>query len=158
MSDFVVDACVARSASPSKDRVAHSCIETLNKIRGSQCNAVFCRVLLDEWNRHRSRFSAIWLKAMFARKRVVLLSVNTRDFLDEIEVSGIKSSYVEALIKDRHVVVLSSMHAAALVTTDERLRKALRSLPDNLRNYRDIEIVNPIRNGASGRLSGGDLT
>jgi hypothetical protein len=138
----------------STDAVASACVDALGAILRTRSKVVFCRELQREWSKHRSRYAATWLKAMFARKRVVFLVISTGTFEKKAKASGISTGHVEALLKDSHVVVLSETHPAILVTTDENLRSALNLLPLTMNRYRQIKMLNPCNLDALEHLSG----
>ena len=68
----VVDASVARAAGDATttstvSSMSRSCLQAM---LDADLALVTSEEILDEWRRHRSRYSGRWLKSMFARKRV----------------------------------------------------------------------------------------
>lgn len=71
---LVVDACVLRSASESGKPLPSMCRAVLEAVKLSAITVSVDDILLDEWRRHRSKYSQSWIVAMYSRRLIERVS------------------------------------------------------------------------------------
>jgi hypothetical protein len=67
---LVIDASVAASATEKEHPEAKLCLDFLNRVRDLKYHVVMNEKIIEEWNRHQTRYSFQWITYMTERKRV----------------------------------------------------------------------------------------
>src|SRR3954452_5022187 len=71
---LVIDASIARAAGDSSTHpTSRNCRDFLLIVLEICHRAVMTAPILEEWNRHQSRFASTWRKSMMARKKLEVL-------------------------------------------------------------------------------------
>src|SRR5258708_4947074 len=96
---LVVDTDVI-SAAGTKAGVSLACARFLDAVRVSGHRMVRTDALLDEWKRHRSNFSARWLKSMYAARKVDPVSVQPDQVLRSAILLNANAKDTETMQKD----------------------------------------------------------
>jgi predicted nucleic acid-binding protein len=120
-SHVVIDADVARAAGLSENPVSASARKLLMGIKDSSINVAFCPVLMAEWKKHKSGFSAKWLASMIAKKKFHL---TTPPALMSIEIDKSTISDIQKKIgqKDAHVVDIAAATGNFIASNDKIAR------------------------------------
>lgn len=125
--DVVIDADIARSAGTTEHPVSKNSRTVLHVIIKSDMSIVFCPILLEEWKKHRSKFAALWLSSMIARKKFLLISPKSVVSVD-IESSDIDEDRKTIARKDAHVVDIAINSSNLILSNDTAARNVFCSL------------------------------
>lgn len=143
---LVIDASVGRAAGgPGATAPLSVCCRDFLQAVLELCHrAVMPKALLDEWKAHRSMFASTWLKAMFARKKVLLESISSGGELGE-RIGGAARSprELEALQKDIHLVLGALENDRAVVSLDNQMRDILRRVSGVVGEVQGVHWVHP---------------
>lgn len=123
---LAIDASVLRSAGSKEGHSSH-CAALLTSILEICHRATFSSEIKAEWDKHQSRFSVKWRAAMVARKKMVAVSIQTRQdwLLEQIELTpGLSEPDRTALKKDAHMLA-SAMDADRVIVTGDQVLKNL---------------------------------
>lgn len=119
---LVVDASVLH-ASGSKEAihpVAANCRDILMIILDVCHRTAVTAAILEEWNRHQSRFARIWRRSMYARGKVV--SVPTAECSDVHtalkQSQDLSANQVSAAEKDLHLVAAARSADRTIISLD----------------------------------------
>lgn len=142
---LVIDADVARSAGKSEHPTSSSCRAFLHTTLEVGIHVVMTQKLAEEWRRHRSRYSAMWLIQMHGRKRVYSDSTEHDAILGRrINDSLIESERAVAR-KDLHLIEAALATDKVVASQDEHAREAFRHASAVVRELTSIAWVNPTR-------------
>lgn len=145
---LVIDASVARAAGGegAEDPSSKACREFLNSVLEICHHLVFTKEVGSEWKRHRSKFARIWLRRMFARRKVEQVNVEPDDdLLTAIEVAETGALLRRAMEKDRHLLEAAYATDGVVSSLDEEARTAFGELSVTLRRLRAVVWINPTR-------------
>jgi hypothetical protein len=156
---------VGRAAGESEHPISSKCRAFLEEVLKICHRVTLTAALLEEWNRHRSRFAKTWLVSMYARKKVDRFDIEADQAL-RARVSAAATSQEErdGMLKDLHLVEAALQADAPVVSLDEMTaRVPLRSASRTVRRLRSVVWVNPtaddentlewLRNGAQSEAS-----
>lgn len=140
---LVIDTDVTGAAADTIG-VALSCAEFLEAVRRNGHRFVLTDDLLEEWNRHRSAFSARWLLRMVAAKKFDLVSVNANESLraalgraaPDVKAAG-------AMLKDAPLIEAALATEQRVVSRDNECRRCLRAAASVVALLRNLCWVNP---------------
>ena len=142
---LVIDADVARSAGGSEHPTSSACRAFLRTVLEVGNHVVMTQMLLEEWRRHRSRYSAIWLRQMFARKRVYSDVAEPDATLGQrIDDSLFEKERVVAQ-KDLHLIEAALATDRLVASRDEHAREAFWHASAVVGELKCIVWVNPTR-------------
>jgi hypothetical protein len=129
MSDFIVDACVLRSAGYGTNALSVKSREALNAIMETPCAVLVSEPLYEEWNRHASKMSALWMATLESSAR--LIHVSPPFHAEEVirtAVAKIDQSNRICALKDIHLVLIASSFHGLIVSNELRSRSVFHSL------------------------------
>lgn len=127
---LAIDASVLRSAGSKEGHSSH-CAALLASILEICHRAAFSGEIKAEWDKHQSRLSVKWRAAMIARKKMVRVSMQTRQDLLLVQIEstpGLSRPDRAALKKDAHMLA-AAMEADRVIVTGGRILKNLTSGP-----------------------------
>lgn len=127
---MAIDASVLRSAGAKEGHSSH-CAALLMSILEICHRAAFSAEIKVEWDKHQSRFSVKWRASMVARKKMIPLSVETRQnlLMAQIEENPyLSQSDRVALKKDAHMLA-SAMESDRVIVTGDQMLKNLSAGP-----------------------------
>lgn len=151
---FVIDADVLVWAS-GKNRIeckmANEFIESALTI----CfGAVSGGVISEEWKKHSSLISKIWIRRMIIKKKIKR-NKYTFDGIDNL-IQRIKNSKIfttkqfNAIVKDKHLIAAALVNDSIIVSCDDTVRKlfakAAQNIPKVGSQIGDIIWINPAKN------------
>lgn len=141
---FVIDADVAKAASPSNSPVPGRCFDFLVALQQCHHKVVFSNRLWGEWLNHHSRYSMAWMREMRGRKLVVRIPDPTDTVLREkINRMAESTAVLDAMNKDVHLLE-AALRADEIVTSmDNRARRHFAAVSEQIDSIRDIAWVNP---------------
>ncbi len=144
--NLVIDSDVAQSASETSNPRSINCRETLEKVLELEYGVVFTDALLEEWNRHRSRYFRRWLTKVFGSKLQVPLKnedvINEK--LRENLASHAKSETdEEAMLKDVHLLEAALASDETILSMNTSDRKRFSEICEHIVLIRNIVWVNP---------------
>jgi hypothetical protein len=142
---IVVDASIARSAGETEHPVSSMCREFLETMRN--CHHVFAanRELLDEWERHRSRFSRSWLVSMVRSGRLKSLpEAANKELWSDFSGEDCPEHDYRRISKDLHLVDAALCTDKRVASGDDRVRCSLKTCLNQHPPVGDIAWVNPI--------------
>jgi hypothetical protein len=142
---LIIDASVAQAAGTSEYPVPAKCRAFLQGVLDICHRLAVTDAIVEEWNRHQSRFTRAWLRSMRARRKVDWFQVKPdQELHDRICVSATNHQEREGMLKDIHLIE-AALHAdAPVVSLDENTaRRPFRSACRTLRRLRRIVWVNP---------------
>jgi hypothetical protein len=131
---LVVDASVARSAGETTHPVSSLCRKFLECMLVSTCHLVMSDSISDEWNRHQSRYTRAWWKAMTARRRVVRLR--------DVRIEPLRRlMFTAEMLKDVHLLEAALATDRRIVSNDDEARNSYKEI----RHIRLVLWINPSR-------------
>ena len=140
---LVIDADVARASGASEHPISSSCRRFLATVLESGHYAVMTATLMDEWRRNGSRYSAIWLRQMYARKLVHRdHTLGLNDLRSRIDAALHGRERVSAE-KDIHLIEAALATDRLVASRDDHARNAFRNASVVVRVLRRIVWVNP---------------
>lgn len=143
---LVIDVDVAQSAGAvdATDARAISCRSFLESVRDFSHRIVMTREILDEWQRHRSRFSHRWLTSMHAHKNVENLSVPGNEPVKKaIDTHAESETAEDAMLKDLHLISAALETDQRIASLDNKARNLFGDLSEHAKPIRTIVWVNP---------------
>jgi hypothetical protein len=115
-----------------KNTQSPGCALFLDQVRDLKYQIVMNEKILEEWNRHQSRYSSQWIAYMTERKRVFKRRIARN-------VSLRRKMITEAMLKDVHLLEAALATDKRIVSNDDRARNSFRRIPD----VRLVAWVNP---------------
>lgn len=142
---LVIDADVARSAGESEHPTSSACRALLCTVLEVGNYVVMTQKLSEEWRRHRSRYSAIWLRQMFGRKRVYSDATEHDASLGQRIDDSLLENERTVARKDLHLIEAALATDRLVASRDEHAREAFRHASAVVRELKGIVWVNPTR-------------
>ena len=144
---LVVNASVARAAGgeDATASVSINCTEFLETFR-AECphHVVMTPELSEEWDENQSKFAAIWLRSMIARKRWDYVEPPVNQALrDEIEQTAASEKEIEDMQKDFRLLEAAQETDQTIISLDEAIRQLFARATQHVGEIRDIVWVNP---------------
>jgi hypothetical protein len=143
---LVVDASVVQSAGETDPPVSSACRETLLAVLNICHRVAITKDILDEWNRHMSRFSRKWLRSM-APHRKPPKNVNPHEV--DVNTTDLSDSDRAAIEKDLHLIKAALSADRIIVTRDDDIMDILAKPLGSASLTKSIRWINPVRDGAS---------
>ena len=147
LKHIVVNASVATAAGGVNATAAVSinCTVFLETFRDETSNHIVMTLeLSEEWEEHRSNFSATWLANIIARKRFHFIQIQyDRTLFDRIEETTDREKNVKALQKDFHLIQAALAADNTIVSLDENIRMLFAKASQQVGEIRNIVWVNP---------------
>jgi hypothetical protein len=141
---LVIDTNIARSVSETTNPTSINCRNFLEKMRDLEFRLVISQELLEEWNRHRSRFFLRWLSQMFARKLQVQVNDVENDTLrSQIEKHASSEKDAEEMLKDVLLLEAALVTDKTVVSMNEIDRKRFAEICEHIALIRDVVWANP---------------
>ncbi len=141
---LVIDACVARSASISNDLQAKCSREVLQIVLDQKHWAVFSQPLREEWERHQSRLSLIFLSRVISSRRYIEVKHQpNRGLMVEIRGTLMSPKVLAIVEKDVHLVDAACHTGKIIVTFDRGSFKHLRAMTPAVPRLRPLIVANP---------------
>ena len=124
MTRLVLDANIYIAASKSIDQARQDkCIEILQFILDANFRVVLNDELLDEWTRDRGEYVLMWQALMSDGSRLL---IDAEPWPEEAALLAARPKNERAIDKDIHVIRASMNTDRRLLSTDKKLRGALR--------------------------------
>ncbi|OIP90667.1 MAG: hypothetical protein CO013_07505 [Syntrophobacterales bacterium CG_4_8_14_3_um_filter_58_8] len=139
---LVVDASVMRAAGTTEHPVSSACRKALSAILTICHRVLISDPIENEWDRHSSKFSRKWKVAMMTRRKMP----KDNPSIAPIRLKGLPSDDRAIIKKDRHLLDAAYAHDRIIMTTDDKLQKALERT-GNVKMLREIRWLNPCEDG-----------
>jgi rRNA-processing protein FCF1 len=143
---LVIDASVVRSAGETEHPVSSACRQCLLDVLRICHHVVVTEPILDEWNKHMSRFSRKWRRSMAAKKKP-LRSITPAAIA--IDTSGLSPREVAAVEKDRCLIEAAVAEDHVIVTLDDALMSILAKTVNQNKYLKEITWINPVTDGTT---------
>ena len=131
---LVIDASVLHASGLKVHPMSRNCREFLEHTRNICHRAAVTEAILTEWRSHQSRFAYVWRRAMYAKRKIVVLPVQPDEAMRyRLLRHDLKPAQREALLKDVHLI-------EAAVAAD----RIVASLDDGARELFDIAELSTI--------------
>lgn len=141
---IVVDASVARSAGETDHPVSSRCREFLETMRECRHDFAANRELLDEWEKHWSRFSRSWLVSMARAGRLKSLQkAANKELWSDFSGEDCPETDYSRISKDLHLVDAALCTDKRVASCDDRVRGSLKTCLHLHPPVGDIAWVNP---------------
>jgi hypothetical protein len=141
---LVIDSDVAQSAGTKEDPISQSCREVLEAVRDICHKVVLTEDIFAEWKRHRSNFTATWLRSMRARrKQIVLKDVTNADLRARIDALSLDEQTLDIMKKDVHLVEAALETDHIIISRDETARELFREASEGIGALKRIVWINP---------------
>ena len=149
ISCVVIDTSVLRGAGTSDHPSSTNNRKVLTEIYNTKKALVWCKELMDEYNKHGSLFSVEWLGYMFSSRQQIKENISNQfedmvNQLPERESTG-KSEYAltsndkKAIKKDAHLVELALLTDKVVISNDQKAKIILDKIIKNdttiMKNY-----------------------
>ena len=131
---LVIDASVAGSATEKNHPEAMLCLDFLSRVRDLKYHVVMNEKIIEEWNRHQTRYSLQWITYMTERKRVFKGRIARNEPLR-------RSMITKAMLKDVHLLKAALATDKRIVSKDDTARNSFRRISD----VGPVVWVNPCR-------------
>lgn len=141
---LVIDTDIASSASETTNPTSINCRKFLETMRDLSFRLVITQEILDEWDRHRSRFFRRWLLSMFARRlQYQVEDVENEALREQIEQHASSEKDAHEMLKD--VLLLEAALATdnTVASMNEIDRTRFANICEHIALIRDIVWVNP---------------
>ena len=143
---LVIDADVAQSAGTKEDPISKSCREVLEAVLDICHKVVLTEEIYAEWKRHRSNYTAGWLKSMVARKKhVPLKDVTNADLRTRINTLSLDERTLETVEKDLHLIEAALETDLIVISRDETARELFQIVSGEIGGLKRIVWINPTR-------------
>jgi hypothetical protein len=141
---LVIDTDVCSKAGDRSGGDSLACLEFLTAVRQTGHSTVMTPALWDEWNRRRSRWAYIWLKSMYAARRVVELDLAPDAAVRAaVERGAPERSIADILLKDCHLIEAALATDRRVVSGEKRSRYHFGQLAARMKSLREVCWVNP---------------
>lgn len=141
---LVIDTSVICSAGEMEHPVSSACRETLLLILRVCHRVAMTDAIRNEWDKHMSRFSRKWWRAMAARRKAPkhITSGGVK-----IDMTGLSQKDQEEIKKDLFLVEAALSADRIIVSRDDSLQVALAKTPQGLKVLHSITWLNPVKGG-----------
>ncbi len=100
----------------------------------------------QEWSRHRSNFSFVWLSSMTARKKVARPgSVENTQLRETILALEMADKVRQAIVKDIHLIEAALVTEQVVASIDDTARGHLQQITDPVGSLKSVIWVNPAK-------------
>ena len=142
---MVIDADVARAASPSNSTEAGQCFKFLVAFQKCHHKAVFSNELWGEWLENRSRYAWRWMREMRGRRLVVRIP-DPADTALRMRIHQIAESTaaLEAMNKDVHLLEAALTTDRIVASKEKEAHTHFAGVCDRIGEIRDIVWINPV--------------
>ncbi len=140
---LVVDASVMRAAGTTEHPVSSACRRALQGILEICHRVVVSEPIAEEWDRHASKFARKWQVAMKSRGKLR----KGGETLAPILLHGLAAEDRAIIEKDRHLLDAAFAHDRVIVTTDDKVQRAL-ARTGNEKMLQVVRWLNPCQDGA----------
>jgi hypothetical protein len=145
---LVVDASVLRASGSTEaiHPVAANCRDILMIILDVCHGTAVTAAILEEWNRHQSRFARTWRNSMYARGKVVSVSAaECSDVHTALKQSqDLSANEVSAAEKDLHLIAAARSADRTIISSDNAALAVFRKLTLVTGTIADIFWVDPV--------------
>ena len=143
---LVIDASVAGAAGDREATPSRECSDFLEAFRGSKHRVAVSTPLLEEWQRHQTRFAGRWLRSMYARRRVEAIEVEEdKSFRELLQQAVPRQRIADILLKDAHLIEVALVADQRVISLDEEARRQFGRAALAVTVLRTICWVNPVR-------------
>ncbi len=143
---LVIDASVARAAGGDQATfpAARFSREFLLNTLEICHRIVMNNQIKDEWKSHQSRFARTWLRSMYARRKVTVVSDEVDQPLrDSVNDLNLSDSDRAAILKDIHLIEAARTSNKTVVSLDERAKRLMIKSCSTIRKLRGLLWINP---------------
>lgn len=156
---LVVDACVLRSAGSSGSPTPTECRAILEEIKNSRKHVSIDRKLLAEWRRHKSRYSATWISAMFSRRLIEQIDrFSGKSISVEDAVSKLGEPDRSVALKDIHLIRIAVDRGYCVISCERRCRAAFHKAAVYCSEMSKVFWIFPFEPGACDAVAGRCVT
>ncbi len=143
---LVIDASVAGAAGASEHAVSKASRDFLQQVLKICHLIVVTPNILEEWKKHRSKFSSTWLVSMTARRKVAAIDVvESAELRSGIERASIRNCDRRAMRKDAHLIEAAFAADSTVVSADDAARRLFGALSADVGALKSVVWVNPGR-------------
>lgn len=145
MTEFVVDACVLRSAGYGTSEESVGSRDFIDEVYSGRHQAFLSEKLEDEWMRHASRLALAWIASMETHGLLLRAEPN-RALGVEIDryVASLDCSYLSCAQKDVHLIKSALSFRAIIVSGEIRSRNIFCQLSMRFDALHEIRWVQPM--------------
>lgn len=145
---LVIDTDIARSAGgvEAQDVSSKCSRDFLIVVRESKHKLVTTVAVRNEWHKHQSKFTKIWLASMVARRRICWVEASPDEEM-RLKVEQVTTSEKkrDAMLKDIHLVEAALQSDKIVISLDETVRGCFHETAQKLRVLRSVVWVNPCK-------------
>jgi predicted nucleic acid-binding protein len=142
---LVVDSSIMHSASEKDHPESSSCRAFLDEMLSICHRLVISAAIVDEWKRHLSGYSLLWLGAMRRKRKDFVVQPVRNDELERAIAAGdFSDAEKEALRKDLLLIQAAFEADRAVASLDERARRLFGRLAGEATALRSLVWVNPV--------------
>jgi hypothetical protein len=145
---LVIDTDIARSAGgvEAHEERSKCCRDFLIAIRDTTHKLVTTEATREEWHKHQSKFTKVWMASMIARRRICWIEAPPDEELRrKIEQGTAHERKRNAMLKDIHLVEAALQADKIVVSLDETVRACFHETTQHLAVLRTLMWVNPCR-------------
>lgn len=142
--DLVIDADIARSSGLTVHPVSSTSRNLLDSILNSSHNASFCRILLDEWNKHQSAYTRKWRVSMYSRKKIknIVHEDAVKIRLEQLP----ESKERNIALKDSHLIDIALLTDKIIFSNDLNAKNSFSNLLKNDGFMNEVYWLSPLEN------------
>lgn len=144
MTEFVVDACILRSAGFGTDPASVDSREFIEQVLSGRYQVFASMALEAEWMRHASKLALSWMASMESHGLIIRAEPNPF-FQAEIDrqISKLDPSYIRCAEKDSHLVLVALIYFAVVVSAELRSRNVFQMLAHGFDMLHEVRWVAP---------------
>jgi len=153
IKSIVVDTSVARAANdkmrefalnhPETALLPMQCAQFLEGMMFGHYCVVFSETLNDEWNRHRSTYSAKWRLSMTSRKLVCYVKHTEPILKTKVLATQSQDKEKDAMEKDFHLIEAAMASDRAIASLDDTVRSLYSQAANSVGEIKQIVWGNP---------------
>jgi hypothetical protein len=156
MSEFIVDACVLRSAGVGTTKDSIGSRAFIDAVFSGKHQVLLSSALDAEWSLHASKLAINWIASMESHGLVIRAEANSAMSVEiDRNVDKLDASYVGCARKDAHLVKMALCFHALVVSWERRSRGVFCRLSLRFDPLHEVRWVAPTTFLAHGFLSRG---
>lgn len=141
---IVIDADVAQAAGETRHPVSSACRMTLEDIRKICHRVVMDKRILEEWQKHQSRFAKNWLASMRSKRKVVFVEMSEIQSLNAIlETASLTEKQNKVALKDLHLIEVAMFSDLAIISLDKKARTVFEKVNRSSQRLKKVVWADP---------------
>ncbi len=142
--NWVIDADIANSAGKSEHPISSNCRNFLNLIKKYEYYLVITPDIEEEWKKHQTRLSRLWLLERAKRGFVTFIQINENDkFTYKIDGVNINNDLKHIAKKDARLIDAALKADGIIASGDDKARRVFCIISETENDLQNVKWVNP---------------